>query len=187
MSAALHVTLFMFAALANTVWTPNVELSRPRATADQQTRDVRNIVFVAPELPQVGGGGGGGGNQQRGPIRRAQGVGSDAVTLRVQKALPTPTPVPAASPPHIEPGAALASFVIDAKPLASALCEQIGLPNGGVLSGRSTGPGSGGGVGSGIGTGIGSGRGPGLGPGTGGGTGGGAYRPGGAVSGPRLI
>ena len=55
------------------------------------------------------------------------------------------------------------------------------------MSGTSTGPGSGGGVGTGIGTGIGSGRGPGLGPGSGGGTGGGVYRPGGAVSAPRLI
>jgi protein TonB len=42
-------------------------------------------------------------------------------------------------------------------------------------------------VGSGNGTGIGSGSGPGLGPGSGGGTGGGIYRPGGAVSAPRLI
>ena len=56
-----------------------------------------------------------------------------------------------------------------------------------MLSGTSTGPGSGGGVGTGIGTGIGRGRGPGLGPGSGGGTGGGVYRPGGAVSAPRLI
>jgi TonB family protein len=46
---------------------------------------------------------------------------------------------------------------------------------------------SGGGVGTGSGTGIGSGRGPGLGAGSGGGTGGGIYRPGGAVSAPRLI
>jgi periplasmic protein TonB len=51
----------------------------------------------------------------------------------------------------------------------------------------STGPGAGGGVGTGSGTGIGSGRGPGLGAGSGGGTGGGIYRPGGAVSAPRLI
>ena len=34
---------------------------------------------------------------------------------------------------------------------------------------------------------MGSGRGPGFGPGSGGGTGGGIYRPGGAVSAPRLI
>jgi protein TonB len=77
--------------------------------------------------------------------------------------------------------------VIDAKPLTSGIFEQVGLPTAVLLSGTSTGPASGGGVGTGIGTGIGSRRGPGLGPGSGGGTGGGVYRPGGAVSAPRLI
>ena len=94
---------------------------------------------------------------------------------------------PPASPSPIESVPAIPSVVLEAKPLASGVFDQIGLPSGGVLSGTSTGPGSGGGVGTGIGTGIGSGRGPGLGPGSGGGTGGGVYRPGGAVSGPRLI
>ena len=55
-----------------------------------------------------------------------------------------------------------------------------------MLDGHSTGSGEGGGVGEGVGTGIGSGRGPGIGPGEGGGTGGGVYRPGGAVTPPRL-
>jgi len=77
--------------------------------------------------------------------------------------------------------------VLDAKPLASGIFEQIGLPTGAIVSGTSTGPGSGGGVGTGVGTGMGSGDGPGLGPGSGGGTGGGVYRAGGAVSAPRLI
>ena len=77
--------------------------------------------------------------------------------------------------------------MLDAKPLASGIFEQIGLPAGGVLSSTSTGPGSGGGVGSGEGSGIGSGRGPGLGPGSGGGTGGGVYRPGGSVTAPRVV
>ena len=85
------------------------------------------------------------------------------------------------------PLAAVPMIVLDAKPMASGLFNQIGLPGEGVLSSTSTGPGSGGGVGSGNGTGIGSGRGPGLGPGSGGGTGGGVYRPGGAVSVPRLL
>ena len=135
----------------------------------------------------MGGGGGGGGNQQPGPIRRAQGVGSDPITLRVRKR-PAPTaPATTASAPAVEDVPPLPSIVLDAKPLASGLFDQIGLPTGGVMSGTSTGPGSGGGVGTGIGTGIGSGRGPGLGPGSGGGTGGGVYRPGGAVSAPRLI
>ena len=78
-------------------------------------------------------------------------------------------------------------IVLEANPLASGLFDQIGLPAAGVMDGASTGPGAGGGVGTGTGTGIGSGRGPGLGPGSGGGTGGGVYRPGGAVSGPRLV
>jgi TonB family protein len=78
-------------------------------------------------------------------------------------------------------------MVLDAKSLASGFFDQIGLPTGGVSSGTSTGPGSGGGVGTGRGTGVGAGDGPGLDPGSGGGTGGGIYRPGGAVSAPRLI
>jgi protein TonB len=69
----------------------------------------------------------------------------------------------------------------------SGTVDQIGLPSGGVSYGTSTGPGSGGGVGTGTGTGLGSGEGPGVGPGSGGGFGGGAYRPGGAVSMPRLL
>jgi TonB family protein len=115
-------------------------------------------------------------------------VGTDPITLRVRERPSTPaapTTVPAA--PAIEEVPPLPSIVLDAKPMASGLFDQIGLPVGGVMSGPSTGPGSGGGVGTGSGTGLGSGRGPGLGPGSGGGTGGGAYRPGGAVSGPWLI
>ena len=144
-------------------------------------------MFLAPELPRIGGGGGGGGNQQPGPIRRAQGVGADTITLRVRKKPSPAAPVTTASAPAVEDVPPVPSIVLDAKPLASGLFDQIGLPTGGVLSGTSTGPGSGGGVGTGSGTGIGSGRGPGLGPGSGGGTGGGVYRPGGAVSAPRLI
>ena len=82
---------------------------------------------------------------------------------------------------------ALPRVLLDAEPLASGNIEQIGLPVGGVSFGTSTGPGSGGGVGEGVGTGIGPGRGPGIGPGSGGGTGGGVYRPGGAVTAPRVI
>ena len=144
-------------------------------------------MFLAPELPRTGRGGGGGGNQQPDPIRRAQGVGADTITLRVRKR-PSPTaPVTTASAPAVEDVPPLPSIVLDAKPLASGFFDQIGLPTGGVMSGTSTGPGSGGGVGTGSGTGMGSGRGPGFGPGSGGGTGGGIYRPGGAVSAPRLI
>jgi periplasmic protein TonB len=183
-STALHLTLVVIAALIKTTVAPGIELRRAGPTADQQ---VQHVVFLAPELPRMGGGGGGGGNQQPGPIRRAQGVGSDTITRRVRKG-PSPTAsATTAAAPAVADVPALPSIVLDAKPLAFGLFDQIGLPTGGVMSGTSTGPGSGGGVGTGIGTGIGSGRGPGLGPGSGGGTGGGIYRAGGAVSAPRLI
>ena len=184
-SIALHVSLVVVAASIDTTSAPGSESHRAGSTTDQQ---VQHVVFLAPEVPRMGGGGGGGGNQQPGPIRRAQGVGSDSITLRARKGLsPTAAPVTTASAPAVDEIPPLPSIVLEAKPLASGLFDQIGLPIGGVVSGTSTGPGSGGGVGTGIGTGIGSGRGPGLGPGSGGGTGGGVYRPGGAVSGPRLI
>jgi protein TonB len=140
--------------------------------------DVRHIVFIAQD-PRPGGGGGGGGNRQTGPIRHAEGVGSDSMTLRVARSVSTAARVPDV--------AALPAVVLDATPLASGNVDQIGLPAGGVPYGTSTGSGSGGGVGEGVGTGIGSGRGPGVGPGSGGGIGGGAYRPGGAATPPRVI
>lgn len=124
-------------------------------------------------------GGGGGGNRQGGPIRRAQGIGSDAMTLRIAK------PIEIASEAADKPS--LPGVLLDARPLASGSFEQIGLPFGGEPGGPSTGSGSGGGVGTGSGTGIGSGTGPGMGPGSGGGVGGGIYRPGAGVSAPRVI
>jgi len=185
-SVGVHVSVFVIAVLlAMTTSPPTIERRHPMLIADQRPPDLTHIVFLTPELRRKGGGGGGGGNQQPGPIRRAQSVGSDAMTLRVRK--PTPAAAATASPPPIENVSPLPSIVLDAKTLASGNFEQIGLPSGGVLSGISTGPGSGGGVGTGVGTGIGSGSGPGLGPGSGGGTGGGVYRPGGSVSPPRLI
>ena len=144
-------------------------------------------MFLAPELPRPGRGGGGGGNQRPDPIRRAQGVGTDTITLRVRKEPPPTAPVTTAATAAVEDLPPIPSIVLDAMTLASGLFDQIGLPTGDVMSGTSTGPGSGGGVGTGSGTGTGSGRGPGFGPGSGGGTGGGIYRPGGAVSAPRLI
>jgi len=136
-----------------------------------------NLLFVAVQ-PQ-GGGGGGGGNRQAEPIRRAESVGHDAVTMRTARKPPEVT-LGTEEPP-------IAPFVLDARPLASGSAEYLGLPVGGVSSGTSLGPGSGGGVGTGTGTGLGSGHGPGVGPGSGGGFGGGAYRPGGAVVAPRLL
>jgi TonB family protein len=175
------VTLVVIAAVVKIALAPSVELHRQEQTSNQPERT--HLVFLAPELPRPGGGGGGGGNQQPGKIRRAQGVGSNTITLRARRP-PAAASVTTASSRAVEN--AVPSIVLDAKPLASGIFDQAGLPNA-VSSGTSTGPGSGGGVGTGVGTGIGPGDGPGLGPGSGGGTGGGVYRPGGAVSAPRLI
>jgi TonB family protein len=185
-STALHL-IFLTIALIAAASTRDGGARRAEPIDDQHTLDVGHVVFLAPDRPQPGTGGGGGGNQRPEPLRRAQGVGSDPITLRVGKQRTPAVSVTPAPAPAIEDVPPLPSIVLDAKPLASGLFEQVGLPAGGVVSGASTGPGSGGGVGTGTGTGIGPGRGPGFGPGSGGGTGGGVYRPGGAVSGPRLI
>lgn len=182
-SAALHATLVVIAAVITTTVAPG---AAPRRT-DQKEPAVQRLVFLAPDLPQTGRGGGGGGNRQPGPIRAAQGVGSDAITLRVRKPPPTEVPATPASPPAAEEVPPLSSAVLEVRPLASGLFDQIGLPTVAMSSDMSTGSGTGGGVGTGTGTGLGSGHGSGLGAGAGGGTGGGIYRPGGAVSAPRLI
>jgi TonB family protein len=143
--------------------------------------EAMHLVYVAKNtIPTaVSQGGGGGGNRQPGPVRRAQGIGSDAMTLRIARPLET-----SSTPADI---LRLPGILLDAKPLASGSFDQIGLPTGGELDGSSTGSGSGGGVGTGVGTGSGAGSGPGIGPGSGGGMGGGIYRPGGGVSPPRVI
>jgi TonB family protein len=160
---------------------PGLEHGPAASASDQQ---MPAIVFLATESPSTGGGGGGGGNQQPGPIRRAQGVGTDKLTLRTRQPLPLRV---TAVPDRVEDVPPFPSILLDVEPPASGVLEQVGLPTGGSATGTSTGTGSGGGVGTGVGTGIGPGRGPGLGPGSGGGTGGGIYRAGGPVSWPRLI
>jgi protein TonB len=137
-----------------------------------------HVLFLAG--PVQGGGGGGGGNRQNGPIRHAEGVGHDRMTLRT-------TPRPPQVSESVMADDQLPAIVLDAKPMFSGTMDQLGLPVGGVSYGTSTGSGSGGGVGTGSGTGLGSGEGPGIGPGSGGGFGGGAYRPGGAVVAPRIL
>ena len=186
-STALHVPVVLIvASVIEPMSAPRLDVRRTEAITRVHEPDVRHIVFLVTKWPETGRGGGGGGNQRSEPIRRAQGIGTDRITLRVQKRPSPPAPVISASAPTVEGVPPLPAIVLDAKALASGVFDQIGLPTGGVPAGTSTGPGSGGGVGTGIGTGIGAGRGPGLGPGSGGGTGGGVYRPGGAVSAPRL-
>jgi periplasmic protein TonB len=177
-SIALHATaLLLLVTAAARLHPPNVDPPRPAPVASQDV--VQHVIFIVREAAIASGGGGGGGNRQRGPIRHAEGIGSDPITLRIAKPVSTSGIDDAPS--------ALASVVLDARPLASGNIEQVGLPVGGVSFGTSTGPGSGGGVGEGIGTGIGPGRGPGIGPGSGGGIGGGVYRPGGSVAAPRVL
>ncbi|HEX8032124.1 MAG TPA: energy transducer TonB [Vicinamibacterales bacterium] len=181
-SAALHATVIAAAGLITATGSPRIAPVPAAAVAEPQV----HLVFVAPELPRIdeGGGGGGGGQRQPAPISRAQAVGSDAVTLRTRKTPPPPAPTSATS--HVIEDAPLPAAMLDAKPLSSGMFDQVGLPNGAMVS-PSAGPGSGGGVGAGTGTGLGSGRGPGFGPGSGGGTGGGVYRAGSGVSSPVLI
>jgi hypothetical protein len=62
-SAALHATLVAIVALVKTTVVPGIELVQAGRTVD---REVRHVVFLAPEVPRMGGGGGGGGNQQQG-------------------------------------------------------------------------------------------------------------------------
>lgn len=175
--ALLHLLAATLLLLALPAVPVRVAFDEPLSAPAIQVVLPPHLVFL-PDRPP-GGGGGGGGNRQAGPIRRAQGVGHDAVTMRTAKR--PPTPGAAAREPDVSP------IVLDALPLASGTFNQIGLPSGGVSYGTSTGPGSGGGVGTGTGTGLGAGRGPGIGPGSGGGFGGGTYRPGGAVTAPHLL
>ena len=180
LSAALHlvVAILVVGVFAH---------ARRLTTADDaqhrnpELKAITHLVFIARDVPRFSGGGGGGGNRQAGPIRHAEGVGRDAITLRTTSTLPSFRDNRVDQPP------AAPAVLLDARPLASGDNDVLGLPTGGVSFGTSTGPGSGGGVGEGTGTGIGSGSGPGLGPGSGGGTGGGAYKPGGTVSPPRVI
>ena len=175
-SALLHIV-----AIASIVWALTSTMPAAPAAAVRRPDDTvktPRVVFLV--RPGRGGGGGGGGNRQSAPIRRAERVGRDRLTVPVAHPLnPTESVVDVLAPAQ--------QIVLDAKPLASGIIEQIGVLEGGVGFGTSQGPGSGGGGGAGVGTGIGSGRGPGVGPGSGGGTGGGVYRLGGAVTPPTLI
>ena len=176
-SATIHAMTIV--ALVAVVLAEKTLPAAPTAAPRESARlPAARIVFLPSRGP--GGGGGGGGNRQPPPIRRAERVGTDRLTIPVARPL-------ASVGRLVDVPAPAQQIVLDAKPLASGLIEQIGAIKGGVGFGTSQGPGSGDGVGDGVGTGIGSGRGPGVGPGTGGGSGGGVYRPGGAVTPPTIL
>ena len=172
-SAALHGGLAVIVIVVGTML-PIIENQPHEPAADQRAREIPHLVFLAPKLPRPGAGGGGGG------------TGSDAITRRVPKPAPATVPQATSSSPPVENLPSL-SIAIEARPLATGIFEEIGLPVDAASSATSRGPGEGGGVGIGIGTGVGPGNGPGLGPGSGGGSGGGVYRAGGGVSAPRLL
>ena len=174
-SVTTHAAIVALLAVALIEATSPIGATAPRENA---AFPAARIVFLLPSRGP-GGGGGGGGNRQPTPIRRAQRVGTDPVTVSVARPL-TVVDRPVNDPAPAQP------LALDAKLLASGVAEVIGALEG-VSVGFSQGPGSGGGVGDGVGTGLGPGRGPGLGPGTGGGTGGGVYQPGGGVTAPTLI
>jgi len=164
---------------------PAVEHRSDEPNPEVEHIEFPHVVFLATDLPH--GGGGGGGNRQKGPIRHAEDIGSDRITLRVKKSPSAKDAVPPFPTERGQNAEPLPSLLLDAAPLASGTLVQLGLPTGGVSYGTSTGPGSGGGVGTGSGTGVGPGAGAGIGAGSGGGIGGGVYRPGGSVTAPRLI
>ena len=101
-STALHVTFVVVSAVIGTTSAPGIDVRRAERITDQQRPDVRHFVFLAPTLPRPGRGGGGGGNQRPDPIRRAQGVGADTITLRVRKEPPPTIPVTTAATPAVE-------------------------------------------------------------------------------------
>ncbi len=182
-SIALHISAVLIATVLGIALSQGTA-AQPIETLIEEQPQVVHLVFLPSATPLAGAGGGGGGNQQDQPLRRAHGVGSDRMTVRLRN---QPAPSARLAAMAVEDVAPVPSILLDGRPLASGLFDQSGLPAGAVMSGTSTGPGFGGGVGTGSGTGVGPGVGPGLGPGSGGGTGGGVYHAGGAVAAPRVI
>jgi periplasmic protein TonB len=178
-SVALHIGAVGFVLLAAAAVHRDILMLQQRVT--NSTLAVEHMIFIADVPQPESGGGGGGGNRQAGPIRRAEAVGTDRVTLRTAK------PVAMVERERERPAPPIPALLLDAEPMASGSIDQLGLPSVGASTGTSLGEGSGGGVGEGFGTGIGPGVGPGFGPGSGGGIGGGVYRVGGSVRPPRVI
>ncbi len=177
LSATGHATA-MLLLMAFLMGSRTQSTAPPPAPHESARLPTPRIVFLPARGP--GGGGGGGGNRQAAPIRRAEQIGRDRITVPVAHS-------PSTTSRLVDVPEPAQQILLDARPLASGVIEQIGALEGGVGFGTSQGPGSGGGVGDGLGTGVGSGRGPGLGPGIGGGTGGGVYQVGGGVTPPTVL
>src|SRR5579864_6607809 len=127
-AASLHVAAaFVIVAVARLSTAPTVAAQPVSAIANRD--EVRHMVFIARD-PNPSGGGGGGGNRQPRPIRHAEAVGSDAITLRVAQ--------PVSTADRMTDVTALPEVLLDARPLASGSVELLGLPDGGVSVGTST-------------------------------------------------
>jgi len=80
-AASLHAAAaFGIVAVARLSTATTVAAQRVSAIANRD--EVRYMVFIARDA-NPSGGGGGGGNRQAQPIRHAESVGSDAITVRV--------------------------------------------------------------------------------------------------------
>ena len=171
--AAVVTTLLAVTGSSRTATEPPTALASSR-----QPMQMPHMIFL--QTPGPGGGGGGGGNRQPTLPSRAHARGRDRVTLPVARSiLAAEQPKEATPPPQ--------QLLLDARPLAAGTTFFAGLPDASPSLPFSQGPGVGGGVGDGTGSGIGPGAGPGIGSGSGGGFGGGAYRPGSAVTPPRVL
>ena len=82
-AASLHVAAAVVI-VSVSPHSPSPLLVAERPPVIVNTDEIRQFVFIARDT-NPSGGGGGGGNRQAGPIRHAQGVGSDSITLRVAK------------------------------------------------------------------------------------------------------
>jgi protein TonB len=175
MSGPLH--LLMLALVISALrWSTVLPVKRGTDFSHLQVA-LPDLVYTAQD--RQGGGGGGGGTQHSEPIRRAQAIGDDPMTLPVAK------PVAFMADPAPDVPTPLQQLLIDAKPVASGVSVQIGLPADGPSLG-SAGPGTGKGVGNGNDEGIGGGRGKGVGDGLVQGMNG-PYQAGNGVTNPRLL
>jgi len=135
-SIALHLVAISAVAALTARSTPHgADPLAPQTPVRDQTT---HLVFIARDADLPSGGGGGGGNRQAGPIRRAEAIGHDARTVHVER--------PASASSDVLKVSQMPALVLDATPLAAGTHDQVGLLEGGVSVGTSTGPGSGGGA-----------------------------------------